>query len=76
MRSSGFVQSGDQRGLVLALAAASALGDEDKVSYYREAMDRNGDTDPEAAMREIERIFDSPEILKEYKELLAGSGRR
>ncbi|MBB4305282.1 tetratricopeptide (TPR) repeat protein/TolB-like protein [Rhodobium orientis] len=70
------VQSGDQRGLVLALAAAIALGDEDKISYYREAMEQNGGSDPEAAMREIERIFDSPEILKEYKELLSRPARR
>ncbi|MCW2306443.1 tetratricopeptide repeat protein [Rhodobium gokarnense] len=64
------VQSGDQRGLVLALAAAIALGDTEKIAHYRDAIGRDGDGDPEAAMREIERIFDSPEILKEYKEVL------
>ena len=67
------VQTGDQRGLVLALAAAIALGDEDKISYYRHAMERNGKTDTAAAMREIQRIFDSPNILKEYKEILGSA---
>lgn len=68
------LQAGDQRGLVLALAAASALGDRTKVRRYLDLVRKSGEVDPSDPMRQIRKIFNSPDILRRYGEVISSLG--
>lgn len=65
------VQSGDQRGLVLALAAAIALGDPERVAKHQAAFVGDENSDPTDPMGDIRSIFDSPEVLEKYERILS-----
>lgn len=66
------IASGDKRAVVLALAAAIALDDEQLArKYYSEftADGRNATDDP---MRELRVGFPDPELIEKYEKILAG----
>ena len=65
------VQSGDSRGLVLALAAAIALGDAERMARHQAASLKDAKSDPSDPMAEIRNVFDSPDILRVYEQVLA-----
>ncbi len=65
------LRTGDGRGNVLALAPAIALEDEVLMEKYRTAFLSTEHADPSDPMKEIRSVFNSPEILERYLELLA-----
>lgn len=68
------VQLGDNRGVVLALAAAAEEGNEDKEAEYRERLNNLPTYNAPDPMREIRRILNIPEIIGAYEKALLKSG--
>ena len=64
------VRAGDERGIVLALAAAAALGDRDRVVRYEKAFADAVHSDPLDPLKEIRNIFNDPEVLADYERVL------
>lgn len=65
------IESGDSRGIVLALAAAIAMGETDTARMYFDDFRSVGHTTPEDPMREIRNLFPDPELIAKYEAMLA-----
>lgn len=70
-QAEAILRTGDGRGNVLALAPAIALKDETLIEKYRTAFLAAEHADPSDPMREIRSVFNSPETLRLYSEVLA-----
>jgi len=64
------IASGDDRGIVLALAAALALKSDDQVQFFVGKLNTNSQT-PSEALAEVQAVFDFPTIIDNYSALLA-----
>ena len=70
-QAEAILRTGDGRGNVLALASAIAIKDEALIEKYRTAFLSAVHADPSDPMKEIRSVFNSPDILKRYADMLA-----
>ncbi len=70
-QAEAILRTGDGRGNVLALASAIAIKDEALIEKYRTAFLSAEHADPSDPMKEIRSVFNSPDILKRYADMLA-----
>ena len=71
MQAELMIEAGDDRGIVLALAAAIALGDDERSGALKAQMQARSDTYKSDPMREIRGVFNAPELLSAYERTLA-----
>ena len=64
------VDSGDERGVVLALAAAIAGRNAELTEKYLARFSEIDHLDPADPMREVRNILNSPEVLEKYSTVL------
>ena len=64
------IQSGDSRGIILALAAATALGDQRMKTKYRQVYLAYDKATPAAPLNEIRGVFNVPLVLDSYAKTL------
>jgi len=64
------IQSGDNRGIILALSAAVALKDKRLADKYRKAYLAYEKATPSAPLSEIKGVFNAPAVLGKYAETL------
>jgi tetratricopeptide (TPR) repeat protein len=65
------IQTGDNRGVILAVAAALAMDDMATAERYRAAFDGNDNNHPEDPMLEIRSVFNNQPVLARYEEVLS-----
>lgn len=65
------IEAGDERGVVLALAAAVAMEDYEQASELSEIFLNQTSSSRSDPMKEIRGVFDDQDLLEQYDELLA-----
>jgi len=71
MQARAIIDSGDNRGIVLALAASIAMDDMDAARKYFDDFRSVGYSTPEDPMREIRNLFPDPDLITKYEMTLA-----
>lgn len=70
-QADAIIDSGDKRGIVLALAASIVLNDQSLKDKYRRAFLASENADPSAPLKEIRGVFNVPLILDRYTKALS-----
>ncbi len=66
------IQTGDERGIILALAASLKLKNLEDVMRYETAYKASKTYNPSDPMGEVRAVFNSPNVIKLYQETLEG----
>ncbi|MCC0023355.1 MAG: hypothetical protein H6874_03940 [Hyphomicrobiaceae bacterium] len=64
------VASGDDRGIVLALAAALRLNDQQAIAEYKQQFAKMPNADPHDPMRAVRNILNVPDVMSDYDRTL------